>query len=78
MEQFLLEHPRYSRGLLTFVLEYLVSRCWANNSLMNKMNTCDEECVRGQPCGCTCNVDPFEWEDDEVRVALHSKGGILG
>lgn len=71
MDQFRLEHPEYSRGLLTFVMEFIVANKWPGNVLMRLYNDCDTECTVGQtePCGCTCTIDPFEMGDDEVRKA---------
>lgn len=72
MEQFLEEHREFSRGLLTFVLEYFLANVWPGNKLMKEYNSCDETCEHGQEgrCGCTCLMDPFDWSDEEVRVAL--------
>lgn len=69
MDQFHREHPEYSRGLLTFVMEFVVANKWPGNVLMRLYNDCDTECTIGQtePCGCTCTIDPFEMGDDEVR-----------
>lgn len=61
------EHPEYGRPLLTFALEYLLANKWPGNSLMHDFNSCDESCEVGMSCGCTCNVDPFEMDDDEVK-----------
>lgn len=68
MEEFHDDHPEYSRGLLTFVLEYVLANKWPSNSLMGDFNDCDESCAveQEEPCGCTCNIDPFELSDDEV------------
>lgn len=69
MEEFLNNHPEYSRALLTFVLEYVLANKWPSNSLMGDFNDCDESCTFAQeePCDCSCNMDPFELSDDEVR-----------
>lgn len=66
MEEFLVEHPEYSRPLLTFTLEYLLANKWPGNSLMRDYNTCDTSCEVGESCGCTCTIDPFTMDDDEV------------
>lgn len=68
MAEFQAENPKYSTGLLTFTLGFLLANKWPSNSLMMDYNECDKSCVHGQaePCGCTCTVDPFEWSDDEV------------
>lgn len=70
MAQFHEEHPEYSQELLTFTLEFLLANRWPANILMADYNTCDDACVPGQiePCGCTCNVDPFDFTDDEVMI----------
>lgn len=69
------DHPEYSRGLLTFALEFLLANKWPSNTLMGDYNDCDESCVVGQTerCGCTCKVDPFEFTDDEVRDTHSSR-----
>lgn len=67
MQQFYEEHPEYSRPLLTFALEYITAKKWPSNTLMHEHNTCDEVCELGQECGCTCLIDPFSMDDDEVR-----------
>lgn len=68
MVEFAEENPQFNPGLLSFALEYLLANKWPSNSLMEDYNTCDEECDIDQtePCGCTCNTNPFEWTDDEV------------
>lgn len=75
MEKFLQDHsPEYSRGLLTFALEFLLAHYWPGNNLMEDTgyNTCDEACTKGQtdPCGCTCSIDPFDMDDNEVRRCI--------
>ena len=69
MKAFQEEHPEYSRGLLSYTLEYIVATTWPTNSLGTGYNDCDKSCEIGQtePCGCTCTVDPYDWTDDEVR-----------
>lgn len=68
MEAFHEEHPEYTRGLLSYTLEYIVANTWPTNSLANAYNDCDMICDVGQtePCGCTCTADPYDWSDDEV------------
>ncbi|CAB1114283.1 unnamed protein product [Ectocarpus sp. CCAP 1310/34] len=68
MIEFHEENPQYDQGLLTFTLGYVLANKWPSNSLMRDFNECDEQCDvdQGEPCGCTCLVDPFEWTDDEV------------
>lgn len=77
METFIQEHPEYGRPLLTFALEYLLANKWPGNSLMHDLNSCDESCEVGESCGCTCNVDPFEMSDDEVKNDDESNGSIV-
>lgn len=69
MKQFAEDHPEYSVGLLSFVLEYLTFGYWPTNDFMPTSNTCDTACTPGQtePCGCTCNVDAFTISDQEVQ-----------
>lgn len=73
MQQFHEEHPEYSADLLTFVLKFLTSKKWPENSFMSEYNDCDTECARGQaePCGCTCKVDAFTLSEDEVGYDPH-------
>lgn len=68
MVKFKEENTQFRQGLLTFALEFLVANKWPSNSLMEDYNTCDEDCdiEQAEPCGCTCNTNPFEWTDDEV------------
>lgn len=68
MHEFHKDHPEYTTGLLTFVIEYLTTKFWPNNAFMPPgSNTCDTECVSGQdPCGCTCSVDAMALSEDEV------------
>ncbi|CAN0470797.1 unnamed protein product, partial [Laminaria digitata] len=68
MQEFSDEHPQYSPGLLTFLLEFMTVNFWPSNAFMPEFNECDAECGRGQtePCGCTCNVDALSMSDDEV------------
>lgn len=70
MQSFHEEHPEYSPGLLSFVLEYLTGKYWPGNSFSPSSNVCDTECVAGQsePCGCTCSIDAMSISEDEVRV----------
>lgn len=71
METFLQEHPEYSRGLLTFAVEYLVANSWNGNKLMRDYdyNSCDSTCTRGaESCGCTCDIDIEQWPDDQVSI----------
>lgn len=72
MVEFAEENPQFSPGLLSFALEYLLANKWPSNSLMEDYNTCDAECDidQAEPCGCTCNTNPFEWTDDEVCVSF--------
>lgn len=72
MKSFHEKYPEYSIGLLSYVLEYIVTNTWPTNSLAGDYNDCDNSCDVGQaePCGCTCNTDPFDWSDDEVRRVL--------
>lgn len=68
MAEFQAEHEEFSSELLTFALTYVLASRWPSNTMMADYNECDEVCEPGQeePCGCTCNTDPFEWSDDEV------------
>ncbi|CAM9782570.1 unnamed protein product [Ectocarpus sp. 12 AP-2014] len=68
MHEFHEDHPEYTTGLLTFVVEYLTTKFWPNNNFMPPgSNTCDTECVSGQePCGCTCSVDAMALSEDEI------------
>lgn len=72
MNEFHLQHPQFSEGLLTFVLEYLTSKYWPNNNFSPDYNECDTECETGQaePCGCTCTIDALSLSDDEVCVCV--------
>ena len=48
----------YSAGLLTFVLDFMTTHFWPDNSFMPNNNTCDTVCEKGDTdCGCTCNID---------------------
>lgn len=71
MHAFHEEHAEYTRGLLSYTLEYIVTNTWPTNSLASDYNDCDMSCEVGQtePCGCTCTVDPYDWSDDEVCAA---------
>eukprot|EP00903_Cladosiphon_okamuranus_P019564 g17994.t1 len=62
------EHPEFSPGLLSFVLEYLTGKYWPGNSFLPQSNVCDTECEIGQsePCGCTCSIDAMTLSEDEV------------
>lgn len=76
------DHPEFSPGLLSFVLEYLTGKYWPGNSFLPASNVCDTECMRGQPepCGCTCSFDAMIISEDEVRVYYNtaaSSGGML-
>lgn len=68
MAEFLEENAQIHQDLLTFALEYLLANKWPSNRLMGDYNECDTECEvdQAEPCGCTCNTDPFEWTDDEA------------
>eukprot|EP00752_Nemacystus_decipiens_P008189 g7325.t1 len=74
MEAFRVEHPEYTRGLLSFAVGYIVTETWPTNSLMDEYNVCDEHCTVGaeknQTCGCTCMDDPFEWSDEVVFTMM--------
>ncbi|CAM9366596.1 unnamed protein product, partial [Hapterophycus canaliculatus] len=74
MAEFLEENPQIHLDLVTFALEFLLANKWPSNRLMSNYNDCDTACDVDQvePCGCTCNTDPFEWTDDEASrpVAL--------
>lgn len=72
MKQFSVDHPEYSVGLLSFVLEYMTFNYWPMNGFIPSANTCDTACTKGQtePCGCTCNIDAFAISDEEVRRRL--------
>lgn len=80
MVEFVETNPQFNPGLLSFTLEYLLANKWPSNSLMGDYNTCDEDCDIGQtePCGCTCNTNPFEWTDDEVCLTAFSVGCVDG
>lgn len=61
-------NPQFSPGLLTFVLEYLTTNFWPDNSMMGEYNECDTGCSKGdKDCGCTCLIDPMSMSSDEVR-----------
>ncbi|CAM9946639.1 unnamed protein product, partial [Ectocarpus fasciculatus] len=69
MEIFRSTHPEYSRGLLSYTLEYVVALTWPTNALMSDYNDCDTGCTVGemeQTCGCTCTTDFNTWSDDAV------------
>lgn len=68
MQLFHEEHPEFSPGLLSFVLEYLTGKYWPGNSFLPSSNVCDTECLVGQaePCGCTCSIDAMGISEDEV------------
>ncbi|CAM9741455.1 unnamed protein product [Pylaiella littoralis] len=68
MNAFFEENPQFTRGLLTFALEFILTLEWPDNSMMSDYNVCDTNCDIDQtePCGCTCTTDPFEWTDQEV------------
>ena len=68
MKRFQNEHPEYSPGMLTFLLEDLTANYWPSNSLMPDYNVCDTECKidQAEPCGCTCTVDPLTLSDNMV------------
>lgn len=76
MGRFMKEHPEYSRGLLTFALEYIIALTWSGNTLMSRYNSCDTSCVHGQqtPCKCTCETNPYTWTDEEVRLERRCDG----
>lgn len=80
MVEFAEENPQFNPGLLSFALEYLLANKWPSNSLMEDYNTCDEQCDIDQtePCGCTCNTNPFEWTDDEVFTCFCSVCCVVG
>eukprot|EP00903_Cladosiphon_okamuranus_P010576 g10001.t1 len=79
MEVFHEEHPEYTRGLLSYTLEYIVTNTWPTNSLVGAYNDCDMSCDVGQtePCGCTCTVDPFDWSDDEVYEFMEKSMKVM-
>lgn len=64
----------FSRGLLTFVFEFILANKWPGNSLCRDVNSCDTNCTVGQtePCGCTCLIDAYDMDDDEVGQHLYS------
>lgn len=68
MKAFSDQHPEYSVGLLSFVLEYLTFNYWPMNEFIPSANVCDTECTKGQTekCGCTCLIDAFAISDAEV------------
>lgn len=83
MVEFREENPQFNPGLLSFALEFLLANKWPSNTLMEDYNTCDADCDTEQtePCGCTCNTDPFEWTNDEVCLTAASfaaLGGSIG
>lgn len=88
MQKFHEDHPDYSLGLLSFVLEYLTFTYWPGNSFLPEFNTCDTHCEKGQTerCGCTCLIDAFDLSEDEVwkisSMSVRSggrraRGGVL-
>lgn len=62
------EHPEYSTGLLTFLLEYMTTNYWPDNSFMPDYNRCDTSCDKDSPerCGCTCLIDADSIAETEV------------
>lgn len=70
MEKFLEAHPGYTRGLLTFAMEFILANAWPSNRLFSDLNSCDSECTTAQtePCGCTCDIDVETLSDDEVGI----------
>ncbi|CAM9923670.1 unnamed protein product, partial [Ectocarpus sp. 4 AP-2014] len=68
MSAFSEAHPEYSAGLLSFVLEYMTFTFWPTNSFIPQANICQTSCSTGQKrfCGCTCMIDAFAIDDEQV------------
>lgn len=71
------KHPHFTPELLTFLLEYITTNLWPDNTFLEGYNVCDSDCERGseKTCGCTCLVDAFSLSDDEVRPSNGPEAG---